>query len=288
MIHTSVLLETVPPPLYCMLAHVRPRLTEEQIRTIADEACTGDAVQIPERATHWAAAQLRSYLESSGRIMPRDAVLFPEATGVAEPSPAPALAPAPGNVEELTEVLSSVGLGHLSDKLASAHLDDLAQLVLDDRPAMLKWLKDRGVGVLGERQKCANSIQKVARERGLSPKPKPRGPPGPVPFEPGRRGITIAGKTDAFGAQLQAQLSGVAFAHQRGLQYVHTPMGRGNQMDHALHGVVDEDSHDFDHFGGMGSWCERAGPRLVLPAPSLPHLAAVSSAICRNVCCGSR
>ena len=63
------------------------------------------------------------------------------------------------------------------------------------------------------------------------------------------RPITITGKTDGFGAQLQAQMSGIVFALSHGRQYLHTPMGP--KMDHLEDGVA---ASDYDQFGAMGAF----------------------------------
>ena len=161
--------------------------------------------------------------------------------------------------DDLQAVLASACLLHLETAVAGESLRSAAQALADNRPLQLKCFQERGVAKLSERQKLANAIAKGARERGLdivaAPKPVRLAlPDAPVPLH-GRRGLTITGKTDGFGAQLQAQMSGIAFAHRHGKQYVHTPMGP--KMDFELHGGAETSAACMDAFGGMAAWSTR-------------------------------
>jgi predicted nicotinamide N-methyase len=93
---------------------------------------------------------------------------YVRAVVVRDTSPTPQSAAAPAN-EELSALLSRLGLAHLSvDALCDAGLDELAQAVLDDRPALLKRLRAGGIERLADRQKVANELTRAARARGLS------------------------------------------------------------------------------------------------------------------------
>ena len=86
--------------------------------------------------------------------------------------PGPPLLPtAPAAAEEDTRaLLVRLGLAHLqagASALADIALDDLAQAVLDDRPGLLARLRAAGVASLGERQRIANVLTRVARARRL-------------------------------------------------------------------------------------------------------------------------
>ena len=63
-----------------------------------------------------------------------------------------------------------------------------------------------------------------------------------------KRPLRIAGKTDGFGAQYQAKLSGVALARKEGRCYCHAPF---DTMEHLDGG--DETVSDMEAFGGMRS-----------------------------------
>ena len=163
---------------------------------------------------------------------------------------------------ELAAVLASASLSHLTQKLADASLDGLVQAAADDRTKLLARLKAvDGVEKLSDRQKLANTLCKLARERGIEASPAAAAaraektkivlPTGAVALH--GRGFTISGKTDGFGAQLQAQMSGIAYSQRHaGQVYVHSPMGP--KMDHELHGVSgDVGAAELDAFGGMAS-----------------------------------
>ena len=149
--------------------------------------------------------------------------------------------------DALSALLSAASLSHLS-------IDTLAQDAIDDRPALLSRLKADGVEKLADRQKLANALSKAARARGLEPRPKPPKavvlPTDPVLLPAGRKGLTIHGKTDGFGAQLQAQISGIAYCQRpsSGRIYVHSRMGP--RMDNELHNC-EVDAAALDLFGGM-------------------------------------
>ena len=70
---------------------------------------------------------------------------------------------------ELSAMLSGIGLAHLGEALRDEQLRDLAQAVLDDRPALLARLRGNGISKLSDRQKVANELTRAARERGLTP-----------------------------------------------------------------------------------------------------------------------
>ena len=73
---------------------------------------------------------------------------------------------------ELAAVLASASLSHLTQKLADASLDGLVQAAADDRTKLLARLKAvDGVEKLSDRQKLANTLCKLARERGIEASP---------------------------------------------------------------------------------------------------------------------
>jgi hypothetical protein len=74
--------------------------------------------------------------------------------------------------ETLEAVLSRAGLAHLSSVLmqsgfTSHAVSELAQMALDDRPALLAQLRVAGIERLAERQKLANEVTRSARQLGL-------------------------------------------------------------------------------------------------------------------------
>ena len=255
------------------LAHVRPRLTAEVVaEVVARHAASGSSPSLPPRVDHWTAGQLEDYLQSGGAQQPIDAAIMEtEPDGVNEGELQVVVPSRPSHEDtELASLLDSLRLSHLREPLLGCSLAALAQLVVNSRPELLGQLKRDGVASLSERQKLANAFGKAARERGyMKTEPKPFGSwrrrrelaaaaAVPVALDPSKRPFTIAGKTDGFGAQLQAQMSGVAYAASRpGDQYVHSPLGRQG-MDEDLHGPTeDEDGPDMDHFAGMGSFSPR-------------------------------
>ena len=58
--------------------------------------------------------------------------------------------------------------------------------------------------------------------------------------------MTVAGKTDGFGPQMMAQISGVAFCRRQGRSYVHTPF---RKMEHLPENVTPA---EMDRFGSIG------------------------------------
>ena len=113
---------------------------------------------------------------------------------------------------DIAGLLATVDLAALACNFSE--LDTLISLenaLLASRPAFLQSLKERGIVSLAHRQKVANALAKARRD-------------GRLPFnEVADRAellradtamascgapLTIRGKTDGFGAQLQAQMSG--------------------------------------------------------------------------------
>ena len=100
----------------------------------------------------------------------------------------------------LRALLDASGLAHLATPLQAQALPALLQAVVDDRALLLSSLKLQGVANLGDRQKLANALGKLARERGLEPSPAAVAaraaknrvvlPAGPVELPAGRRGLT--------------------------------------------------------------------------------------------------
>ena len=245
-----------------MLAHVLPRLTDADIEIVCSAASGkdgkgGSKSSLPQRVHHWDARQLEIFFTIG--VSPRDAVLFSKNDASSTEDATPALSmPSKSTTADpaLEQLLSTLTLEQLVGPLHGECVAGLAQLVIDDRPALLARLKADGISSLGERQKLANALSKQARELGLeknsSRRKKAILPTTAVAFEPSMRALTITGKTDGFGAQIQAQMSAIAYVAGRpGTQYVHTPMGP--KMDQDLHGVEDEDAADMDVFGGLGS-----------------------------------
>lgn len=240
------------------LAHVRPRMQRSEVDAIVQQV--GAALAVPDRAVHWSVHQLRAFLSSSGTALPIDAVVMP-ASEPTESSPAAGVGGGTESDTEIEALLAGAGLPQHGAALVGETLAGLAQLVVDDRPALLGRLKTCGVERLAERQKLANRLSAAARKRGLAPaadsaaaRRRDALPVGPVPLG-GRSALTICGKTDGFGAQFHAQCSGVAYAERHGLAYVHTPMGP--EMDEEFHGWPSEDAADFDVFGGMATCSPR-------------------------------
>ena len=164
----------------------------------------------------------------------------------------------------LSSVLADCGLEHLFECLSlDESLDEMLQACVDDRPAILARLKAAGCQKLSERQKLVNTLCRMARERGFTQSPEITArktrivlPQEPVPLH--GRGLTIQGKTDGFGAQLQAQMSAIAYTQRHGgAVYVHSPMGP--KMDHELHNIGSDGptAAELDAFGGMGSGSPR-------------------------------
>ena len=125
--------------------------------------------------------------------------------------------------------------------------EDFVRRALSDRTGLLACLRrDHGIVNLGERQQLANQLARVARERAQTAVPTEipdavRSEAGPPPQ------LTICGKRDGFGAQLLAQMSGVALCLAEGRSYVHSPMSQVEHLEAS--GLA---ACDMDAFGGMG------------------------------------
>ena len=81
------------------------------------------------------------------------------------------------------------------------------------------------------------------------------------------RPFTIAGRRDGFGAQIYAQMSGVAFAAASGREYRHTPMAFVAHAEQHTPGALDA-------LGGVGSACSAADPAdpLEQQLPCIPEV----------------
>ena len=157
----------------------------------------------------------------------------------------------PGSWQDL---LLDTPLARLMDTLHAFEGSDFplsvaATLVMQSRPALLLELKRR-VGSstsLSERQTLASLIGKYAKNvMGLEP-PQTRMPNGSETHS----ALTIAGKADGFGAQLMAQMSGIAYCRHHGRSYIHTPFQRVAHLED-LDG--DATPEAMDAFGSLGFW----------------------------------
>ena len=105
-----------------------------------------DDVSMPELsiASHWTEAQARAFFDSGGDM---------EAAAAAAP---PSVSS--NDISALADLLSQLGLGHLSSPLSA---DGLEMLWGVERANLLAHLKLRGVEKLSERQKLATAIAKA-------------------------------------------------------------------------------------------------------------------------------
>ena len=154
-------------------------------------------------------------------------------------------------LETVPVLLANVNLSEYDNMLATESLVGLENVMIESRPALLQHLKQRGITSLAHRQKIANALAKARRAGRLPANPVADAAlvlRNDLAMTSGSgHPITITGKTDGFGAQLHAQMSGIAFAIANGRTYQHTPMGP--KMDHLAPG---EAPADYDEFGGMG------------------------------------
>lgn len=140
-------------------------------------------------------------------------------------------------------LLAETACINLVPLLRDQSIDELTRAARDDRPALLTRLKNQvGITKLSERQALANVLAKRARSNLAVPPFTAESMTVPAR----RRPLTIAGKRDGFGAQLMAQMSGIAFCAAHGRQYVHTPMDRVAHLEEGLTAI------DMDAFGNLG------------------------------------
>ena len=155
--------------------------------------------------------------------------------------------------DDWKSLLELSDLGHLSAACVELSFSSTCERAVRDRAGLLSDLKERlgSSTKLAARQQVATLLAKHAKQKlGLVPPPASQSAAATSSESGGGTGpLTVAGKRDGFGAQLMAQMSGVAFCHKHNRSYVHTP------LEFVEHLSPDERSPtpaEMDAFGGMG------------------------------------